>query len=217
MRKLVIVLALAMSHGAARAQEPSGTPATEATAEIPTPPAEAPPVPPAEAPPSAQDAEEAAVLPAAEKQSPASPVPTESAEVDVISVEGMPDLSLPDDALEPQALVPDMPPPAPVTPESVVERQRELLIRYREARVKWDKDPAVASLRDKADKARTPEGRRAALREYYRLLHKKIAAADAELQETCRAMEDAYLRRLAQTRIEPTIPLEPPPTPEPLN
>jgi hypothetical protein len=29
-------------------------------------------------------------------------------------------------------------------------------------------------------------------------------------------METAYLRRLAQERLEPTIPLNPPPTPEPL-
>jgi hypothetical protein len=29
-------------------------------------------------------------------------------------------------------------------------------------------------------------------------------------------MEDAYIRRLAQDRLEPTIPLNPPPTPEPI-
>jgi hypothetical protein len=55
------------------------------------------------------------------------------------------------------------------------------------------------------------------MREYYRLLFKKIVAIDKSLAEKCKVMETAYLRRLAQERLEPTIPLNPPPTPEPLN
>lgn len=153
--------------------------------------------------------------PAESAESPAAAAGTEE---DVISLDNMPELALPDDSLvDPSALVPDMPPPAPVNPESIVQRQRELTIKYREARVKFEQDPAVVALREKADRARSAEARRAALREYYRLLLKKIAASDNSLADKCKQMEEAYLRRLAQTRIEPTIPLGPPPTPEPLD
>ncbi len=72
------------------------------------------------------------------------------------------------------------------------------------------------SLLAQADEARTMEDRRAAFREYYRLLFKKIVAKDKTLAERCQQLEAAYLRRLAQEMIEPTIPLKPPPTPEPL-
>jgi hypothetical protein len=117
----------------------------------------------------------------------------------------------------PQASFPVSPPPAPVTFESTQEKARQLSIRYREVRVQADKDPKVVSLREQAEQARTLENQRAAMREYYRLLFKKIASIDKSLTDKCKVMETAYLRRLAQERLEPTIPLNPPPTPEPLN
>jgi hypothetical protein len=135
---------------------------------------------------------------------------------------GRPDEGMPDEAYtEPDALIPDAgpvgPPPAPVTFESTQEKARQLSIRYRDVRVQVEKDPKVASLREQADRARTLEDQRAAMREYYRLLFKKIASVDKSLADKCKVMETAYLRRLAQERLEPTIPLNPPPTPEPLN
>lgn len=135
---------------------------------------------------------------------------------------GRPDEGMPDEGItEPEALVPDVgpvsPPPAPVTFESTQEKARQLSIRYREVRVQADKDPKVVSLREQAEQARTLENQRAAMREYYRLLFKKIASIDKSLTDKCKVMETAYLRRLAQERLEPTIPLNPPPTPEPLN
>jgi hypothetical protein len=157
------------------------------------------------------------------------------AESDTIPVEGgapldtreiapaRPDEGMPDEAYtEPDALIPDVgpvgpPPPAPVTFESTQEKARQLSIRYREVRVRAEKDPKVVSLRDQAERARTLEDQRAAMREYYRLLFKKIASIDKSLTEKCRVMETAYIRRLAQERLEPTIPLNPPPTPEPVN
>ena len=39
---------------------------------------------------------------------------------------------------------------------------------------------------------------------------------DNTLSKKCDLMEKTYLARLAQMRVEPTIPLEPPPKPEPL-
>jgi hypothetical protein len=129
---------------------------------------------------------------------------------------------MPDEAYtQPDALVPDMappgPPPPPVSFESAQEKARQLSIRYREVRVQAEKDPRVVSLLEQAERARTLEDQRAAMREYYRLLFKKIVSIDKSLTEKCKIMETAYLRRLAQERLEPTIPLNPPPTPEPLH
>jgi hypothetical protein len=133
-----------------------------------------------------------------------------------------PSEALPEDALtQPDALIPDerapAPPAVPPSFESAQEKARQLSIRYREIRVQVEKDAKVMSLFEQAEKARTLEDQRAAMREYYRLLFKKIASIDKSLTEKCKELETAYLRRLAQQRVEPTIPLNPPPTPEPLN
>jgi hypothetical protein len=129
---------------------------------------------------------------------------------------------MPEDAVtQPEALIPDerpsAPPAVPPTFESAQEKARQLSIRYREVRVQAEKDPKVLSLLEQAEKARTLEDQRAAMREYYRLLFKKIVSIDKSLADKCKVMETVYLRRLAQKRLEPTIPLNPPPTPEPLN
>lgn len=130
-----------------------------------------------------------------------------------------PDQALPDEAFTlPNAIISDEMPPAPPVPaESREEKERQLGILYRQVRIKVEKDPAVKSLADQAGTAKSEEDRRAAFREYYRLLFKKMVAVDKSLQVRCQVMEGAYLRRLAQERLEPTIPLNPPPTPEPLN
>jgi hypothetical protein len=190
------------------------------------PEADAPPPPPDAPPPLVPD-----TPPLAPPEGLPSPSPAES---DSIPVEGgapldtreiapgRPDEGMPDEAYtEPDALIPDAgpvgPPPAPVTFESTQEKARQLSVRYRDVRVQAEKDPKVASLREQAERARTLEDQRAAMREYYRLPFKKIAAIDKSLTEKCKVMETAYLRRLAQERLEPTIPLNPPPTPEPIN
>lgn len=96
------------------------------------------------------------------------------------------------------------------------EQDRKLKITYREVRTKAEKDAAITSLREQAESASTFEGERAAYREYYRALFKKMKQLDKSLTKKCDTMEKAYLYRLAQNRIEPTIPLEPPPKPQPL-
>ena len=129
--------------------------------------------------------------------------------------------AMPDEGFtQPDAIIPDERPVGPAVPptfESAQEKARQLSIRYREVRVQAEKDPKVVSLFEQAEQAKTLEDQRAAMREYYRLLFKKIIAIDRSLAEKCKAMETAYIRRLAQERLEPTIPLNPPPTPEPLN
>lgn len=220
-------------------EKPVDSPSAEAT---PTPEATPPPVdqplapdptpePPAEALPT--PAGDAAAEPVAEPTPESSPIP-ENPAGDVIPMEGQPqppedvtgapldttDLApMPDEAfIDPNALVPDeLPPAAPAVAESAQEKARQVSIRYRTVRIEAEKDPKVLSLRQQADAAKTEEDRRAALREYYRLLFKKIVSIDKSLADRCAVVEEAYLRRLAQDRIEPSIPLNPPPTPKPLD
>jgi hypothetical protein len=158
--------------------------------------------------------------------SPSPVVSPPSGDADVIPMEGgaplETDEAMPDESFtQPDAIIPDErpagPPAVPATFESAQEKARQLSIRYREVRVQAEKDPKVVNLFEQAGKAKTLEDQRAAMREYYRLLFKKIVAIDKSLAEKCKVMETAYLRRLAQERLEPTIPLNPPPTPEPLN
>ena len=205
------------------ALEPAPTPPPAPLLDAPAAPSlvpglEASPTPGLEPPP-----------PEASPEPVASPSPTEA---DVIPMEGgapletkdigpaRADETMPDEAYtQPEALVPDQAPTAPPPPvsfESAQERARQVSIRYREVRVQAEKDPGVVSLREQAERARTMEDHRAALRQYYRLLFKKMISIDKSLTDKCRVMETAYLRRLAQERVEPTIPLNPPPTPEPL-
>ena len=99
---------------------------------------------------------------------------------------------------------------------ATAEQEIKVKIRYKETRLKVEKTPALEALLAKAKAARTFESERAAYREYYRELFRRIKKLDSTLAKKCDAMETAYLSRLAQTRIEPTIPLEPPPKPVPL-
>jgi hypothetical protein len=223
---LRLLAGLLISGEALLAQEPSPTPTAESSSSpILQPALEASPTPAPDATPSLAPAPEAS--PKASPKPVASPPPAKS---DIIPIEGGAPLetkdiapeAMPDEAYtQPDALVPDLapgaPPPPPVSFESAQEKARQLSIRYREVRVQAEKDPKVISLLEQAERARTLEDQRAAMREYYRLLFKKIASIDKSLVEKCKVMETAYLRRLAQERLEPTIPLNPPPTPEPLN
>lgn len=198
--------------------------AQEAASPTPTP--EATPVPATIPVPSPAGGE-----PVAPEPPPLEPAATPAATPDVIPMEGAPletqdiaplpavDQAMPDDAFtQPNALVPDEAPPAiGQSLDNAQEKARLQNIRYREVRVQVEKDPKVKSLLDQSAKAKTPEDKRAALREYYRLLFKKIVAIDKSLEDKCRNLEVAYLHRLSQDRLEPTIPLNPPPTPEPLN
>lgn len=217
----LFVLAL-ITATALRAQE---TPSPSPTA---TPAA----TPEATPSPSASPASsETTTAPEATPTPEASPSP--SPQEDIIPIEGAPadsgapldtqDIApaLPDAAYtDPNAIIPDEPPAPPTLPtavENLQQKERLTSIRYREVRVQAEKDPKVVNMAEQAEKAPSPEAKRAAQREYYRLLFRKMVSIDKSLEEKCALMEAAYLRRLAQERIEPTIPLNPPPTPEPLS
>lgn len=125
------------------------------------------------------------------------------------------------DYVDPNGVVPDLAGEIPpVDPRAAAiagaEQERKLKVLYREVRTKAEKDPGVASLLEKAQTAKTFESERAAYREYYRALFRKMRQIDKSLTKKCDLMEKTYLKGLAQTRIEPTIPLEAPPKPEPL-
>jgi len=116
---------------------------------------------------------------------------------------------------DPNSLIP--PPvepeqPSPINAAGNEEKQRQdQKTRYYTAKVKADKEEALVSLQQKADKAKSDEAKRQALREYYDLLAKRMKKIDPSLSEWIDTMHAAYLRRLAQVRVEPTIPLNPPP------
>jgi hypothetical protein len=126
----------------------------------------------------------------------------------------------PPTAADPNALIPaagGMPSDsAKLTAAQQKEATAKELVKYKAVKVQAEKNPAICRMYRRAQSAPTEEDYRAAMREYYRMLFKKIELLDPSLTEKARGMREAYLRKLAQTKIEPTIPLHPPPTPEPL-
>jgi hypothetical protein len=214
MRRIVFFTLVAASCAFAQDATPDATPAASPSPAEQQPAAEETPAAAEETPATAADEPAADDLPSPPED--AAPLSAE----DIIPMAPMPNLALPDEALiDPEAMfADDLPPlpPAAIAIESAAERQRDALIRYREVRLQAEKDPEVAAMHERAGKERTLEGRRAALREYYRLLFAKVASIDSSLKAKAEMMETAYIRRLAQVRLEPTIPLEPPPTPGPI-
>ena len=91
--------------------------------------------------------------------------------------------------------------------ESIEKKKHEINIRYNEVRTQVEKEEALVALRQGADKATTTEGERQTLKAYYELLFKRMKQIDSSLTERCDVMQGAYLRRVEQTGVEPTIPL----------
>lgn len=119
---------------------------------------------------------------------------------------------------DPNSLIP--PPaepeqPSPINAAGNEEKQRQdQKTRYYSVKVQADKEEALVSLQKQADKSKSDEAKRQALREYYDLLAKRMKKIDPSLSEWIDTMHAAYLRRLQQVRVEPTIPVNPPPVPE---
>ncbi len=148
-----------------------------------------------------------------------------------IPMDELPDPStlIPEDIYSPPEAV-DYPPDAPIeydysteiapappeVKENAFEKERKMKVRFQQVKLQALKDQAVRDMKDKSEAARTDEDKRVALREYYRMLFAKINSIDPELEPRSAVLEKAYLRRLGQYRVEPTIPMSPPPTPVPL-
>lgn len=110
--------------------------------------------------------------------------------------------------------VPAMPDRPPLL-EDPKELERKMRVRFRRITARLDRDPQLLELQDMAARAPTPEDQRAARRAYYALLFDKVRQADDTLVEYADKLEKSSLAGLYQTRIEPTLALNPPPQPQP--
>jgi type IV secretory pathway VirB10-like protein len=91
----------------------------------------------------------------------------------------------------------------------VAEDEVKLRVQYRLAKNKAVRDPAVQAAWDEAQRARTDLEKREAMTRYYTLLNARIRKTDGSLSKlTVERFTDAT-RRLQQTRIDPTEPLDP--------
>lgn len=127
-----------------------------------------------------------------------------------------PSMDFPDDAPLDYDYSTELPPAPPELKENKFEKERKLKVLFQQVKLQALKDQAIREMKDKSERASTDEDKRQALREYYRMLFAKINEINPELEERSSILEKAYLRRIGQYRVEPTIPLNPPPTPEPL-
>lgn len=113
------------------------------------------------------------------------------------------------------------PPPMPSIPdrppllEDPKELERKMRVRLRKIKAGLDRDPQLLDLQAMAERAPTPEDHRAARRAYYALFFQKVRQADETLTEYADQLEKSSLAGLYQTRIEPTLAMNPPPQPQP--
>ena len=82
-------------------------------------------------------------------------------------------------------------------------------IRLRSAKTRALRDPRVQAEWEQAEKARTDQERRDALKRYYTLLYDRIDKTDATLKKLTALRRISASHRLEQTKIDPTEPLDP--------
>lgn len=122
------------------------------------------------------------------------------------------DLFGPGEFYEPS--MPEMP-SAPPLIEDPREAERKMRVKFRKLRARLEGEPDLLSLGEMAASARTPEDYRAARRAYYALFFGKVRKADSSLKEYADKLEKQSVAGLYQTRIQPTVALNPPPEPQP--
>jgi len=122
------------------------------------------------------------------------------------------DLFGPDEFYTPS--MPEMP-SAPPLIEDPREAERKMRVKFRSLRARIEGDPELLSLKEMAATAPTPEDYRAARRAYYALFFGKVRKADNSLKEYADKLEKESVAGLYQTRIQPTVALNPPPEPQP--
>jgi hypothetical protein len=81
-------------------------------------------------------------------------------------------------------------------------------IRYRQAHSRAANEPAIQALWEESRQMPTDGQKRDALRRYYTLLYKRILSFDKGIAPLVQERQRVSLRRLDQTRIDPTDPLE---------
>lgn len=89
------------------------------------------------------------------------------------------------------------------------EDEVKLRVQYRLAKNKALRDPAVQAAWHAAETARTDLEKREAMKRYYNLLNARIRKIDGSLGKLATERQTGSTRRLEQTRIDPTEPLDP--------
>lgn len=84
----------------------------------------------------------------------------------------------------------------------------EARIRYRQAHSRAANEPAIQALWEESRVARTDYNKRDALRRYYTLLFDRMLRFDKTVKPLVEERRRISLRKLDQTRIEPTDPLD---------
>jgi hypothetical protein len=82
-------------------------------------------------------------------------------------------------------------------------------IRYRQAKTRALNDPAVQNAWDRAHATRTDVERRDALKAYYKLFYARVLRIDGTLKQRVAQSAERARRRLTQTRIDPSEPIDP--------
>lgn len=90
----------------------------------------------------------------------------------------------------------------------VTSTDLDLRIRYRKARTFAEQDPAVISAWQASRTAKTDYAKREALKSYYTLIRQKVLSVDRGVAPVMDERHGFSMRRLEQTRVEPTDPLD---------
>jgi hypothetical protein len=106
-------------------------------------------------------------------------------------------------------------PPTPPLIEDPSELERKMRVKFRKLKASLENSPELVSLKEMAKSAPTPEDYRAARRSYYALFFEKVRRADNSMKDYADKLEKQSVAGLYQTRIEPTVALNPPPEPQP--
>lgn len=99
--------------------------------------------------------------------------------------------------------------PSKPSKTQIAEDEVKQRIQYRLAKNKAVRDPAVQGAWDAAEKAATDLEKREAMKRYYTLLNARIRKIDGSLSKVAIERESTATRRLGETRIDPTEPLDP--------
>jgi type IV secretory pathway VirB10-like protein len=91
----------------------------------------------------------------------------------------------------------------------ITEAELAERIRFREAKTKALRDPAVQLQWKRSTRAETDFEKREALKSYYTLLFARIGRTDRTLTRLAATRQATAIRQLTQTRIDPTEPLDP--------
>jgi hypothetical protein len=131
-------------------------------------------------------------------------------------------------ALEPLPLIPELPEPTelprqrdtgdlpaaeaqqpkPSVTAAAIEAQKAR-VRFREAKTKALRDPAIVAEWENSRRARTDFEKRESLKRYFNLLYTRMKKLDGTLETQIEQQQRRSLARLEQRRIEATEPLDP--------